>query len=109
WPARGAQKPAPHNSLRSPSEGPPLCEDDRTASPAPARSSSAVPLPRRPDRAAQAHGATTPSHTPPRRALHDGTPGFPVGTARRVWRRLAHTLPRLAPGSEEPTAQEEFP
>src|SRR3989442_9241087 len=94
WPARTAQKPAPHSSLHSPSAGPLLCEDGRTASPAPARSSTAGALPRRPDRPAQVLGATTPSHTPHWRALHDDRPGFPIGTAPRVRRRSTHGLQR---------------
>src|SRR6266446_2911706 len=94
WPARTAQKPAPHSSLHSRSSGPLLCEDGHTASSAPARSSTAVALPRRPDRPAPVLGATAPNHTPHWRALHDDRPGFPIGTAPRVRRCSTHGLQR---------------
>src|SRR2546421_3942162 len=106
WPARTAQKSAPHSSLRSPSAGLPLGEGERTASLAPVHSSSPVLLPRRPDRRAQAHGTTARGYTPHRRALHDGTPGFPVGTARQVRRCSAHGLQSENLQKEEMISQE---
>src|SRR5260370_25284219 len=92
WPARTAQKPAPHSSLHSRSSGPLLGEGGRTASPSQARSNTAVALPRRPDRPAPVLGATAPSHTPHWRALHDDRPGFPIGTAPRVPSGSTHAL-----------------
>src|SRR6266487_6801579 len=82
-----------HNTLRSPSDRPSLCQDRHAASSARSRSGTAVSLLQPLDCPGQSHGAPVQDRMPHWKALHDEKrPGFLVGTTPQALRISVHRL-----------------